>query len=106
MITLRFRTDFLALEALLMLFARLLPSTNSKSESGQEKRTQFISDVIDSTSLEGTAHAKEIVPVLESVSSNTWEEVSAKILDIFSRSNISLYVAHRPLNVLLNIVPS
>jgi hypothetical protein len=82
--------DFLALESLLTLVGRLLPSAQGKGEPGRAKRSQFIHEVIDAMSL-GVSSVKEIITTFESASSSPWEEVSAKILDILAQSNVSLY---------------
>ncbi|KAF9466380.1 hypothetical protein BDZ94DRAFT_1319635 [Collybia nuda] len=76
--------DYLALEALLELFAKLLPST--KSKGGREKRTRFIGEVFNSSVLTCGA---EITHILGSISSNDWELTSTKIMDALARADLA-----------------
>ena len=81
--------DYLALESLLNLFARALPSTHG-SASGRVRRTAFIHSVFLQTAPpESVAVAKEISDLLEQVSSSNWDETSLKIADALARSSIS-----------------
>lgn len=76
--------DFLAIEALLELFAKILPSTSSKD--GLEKRDAFIQEVFDPTNFAGS---KEVVHTLKTISVTDWEATFLKILDILARFDIS-----------------
>jgi hypothetical protein len=73
----------------LTLFARLLPSAQSSGASGKAKRSKFITEVVDAMSREGVTQAKELVHILESISSNSWEEAAMKIVDVLA-GDISL----------------
>jgi hypothetical protein len=77
----------LAIEALLELFAKLLPSTRGKN--GLEKRNAFIKEVFDPTVFTCSG---EIVHFLTTVSTNDWEETFLRILDILGRADITLWV--------------
>jgi hypothetical protein len=81
-----FRTvpDFLAIEALLELFAKLLPST--KSRGGLNKRDAFIHEVFDPAMVAGS---EEVVHILKTISVTDWEATFLKILDILARADIS-----------------
>ncbi|TBU29160.1 hypothetical protein BD311DRAFT_806382 [Dichomitus squalens] len=80
--------DYLALESLLNLFARALPSTRG-SASGRTRRTAFIHSVFLQTAPpESAVVAKEITDLLERVSSSDWDETSLQIVDALARSSI------------------
>lgn len=76
--------DFLAIEALLELFANLLPST--KPKGGQEKRSQFISEVFNPSFC---ACSEVVVEILTSLSTSEWDAVSLRIIDALGRSDIT-----------------
>ncbi|KAA1471330.1 hypothetical protein DENSPDRAFT_929478 [Dentipellis sp. KUC8613] len=76
--------DYLALEQLLDLFARLIPPTKGSSE-GRVLRMQFITEVF----LTGARHLAEsvdIVKFLEYIPSSNWEETSAQVVEILARN--------------------
>ncbi|KAI0771692.1 hypothetical protein BD413DRAFT_613184 [Trametes elegans] len=81
--------DYLALEGLLNLFARAIPSTRS-SASGRSKRTAYIHSVFrSSTPPELLAVGSEVAELLENVPSGNWEETASKIVDVLSKGNIT-----------------
>ncbi|KAI0751808.1 hypothetical protein C8Q80DRAFT_599396 [Daedaleopsis nitida] len=81
--------DYLALEGLLNLFARVLPSTN-KSSSGRAQRTTFIHSVFESTAPPELAHTgRQITEILEHVPTSDWEETSYRIVDALARGNVA-----------------
>ena len=82
------RLDFLAVETLFTLFARLLPSINS-GDSGRAKRSKFIQDVFLQPSFEC---GPDLVQVLEEVSKSAWEDTVAILMDILAENYITLYV--------------
>lgn len=82
------KIDFLAVETLFTLFARLLPSVNS-GDSGRAKRSKFIQEVFLQPSFEC---GQKIVRVLEEVSKSAWEDTVAILMDILAKENIALYV--------------
>ena len=82
--------EYLALEALLTLFARLLPPIASKSESGRLKRERFVREVSSAMSDQGIAFAGDIIDALNFAPSTPWEETSVKIIELLSK-NVSLY---------------
>ncbi|KAF8892601.1 hypothetical protein BD779DRAFT_1784199 [Infundibulicybe gibba] len=73
--------DFLAIEALLQLFAKLLPSV----AGGREKRTEFINQVFDPLTF---STGREIVGLLNSISSTDWDVTSLKIMDILAETDM------------------
>ncbi|KAH8102856.1 hypothetical protein BXZ70DRAFT_753932 [Cristinia sonorae] len=82
--------DYLVLEALLTLFARILPTTE-KTAAGREARTRFLRSVFIS-SLTDEKHKKtahDIVKLLENLRSSVWEPTAAKIMKILANSDIS-----------------
>lgn len=77
--------DFLAIEALLELFAKLLPST--KSRDGLEKRNTFVDEVFNPAIIAGS---KEAVHILKTISTTDWEDTFTRILDVLAKANLSL----------------
>ncbi|KAI0957280.1 hypothetical protein AcW1_005724 [Taiwanofungus camphoratus] len=81
--------DFLVLEALLNLFARILPSTKN-SVSGRAKRTAFIQSVfMSSPPPESASAGHQVADLLEHIAVSEWEEMASKIIAIMAESNIS-----------------
>ncbi|TFY78090.1 hypothetical protein EWM64_g5922 [Hericium alpestre] len=75
--------DYVALEQLLDLLARLIPPTNNTAK-GRASRKLFIEEVF----INGGSDAipgDDIVKLLEFINSSEWEETSAKIVDILGR---------------------
>lgn len=81
--------DFLVLESLLSLFARMIPSTNNTSR-GRATRMDFIRSVFVLSSPENATTGEKIVKMLERISTSEWEPTAAKILETLAASNISL----------------
>ena len=84
------KIDFLAVETLFTLFARLLPSINS-GHSGRAKRSKFIQEVFLQSPF---TCGRELVQVLEEVSKSAWEDTVTILMDILANNNIALYVYH------------
>ena len=83
------KRDYLALENLLNLFARVLPSTNN-SVSGRARRTTFIESVFkQSAPPECAAMGTEIAELLEHIPSSDWDETSLKIVKVLAEGNIA-----------------
>ena len=81
--------DYLPLESLLNLFARVLPTTNN-SMSGRTQRTDFIRSVFKSTAPpEASSTAATICDILENVPTSNWEETSIKIISTLAEGNIA-----------------
>ncbi|PCH34902.1 hypothetical protein WOLCODRAFT_155555 [Wolfiporia cocos MD-104 SS10] len=81
--------DFLPLESLLTLFARLLPSTKGTA-SGRAKRTAFIQSVfIKSSPPETTSIGQKISELLENVPSEDWDVTSRKIAEALAADNLT-----------------
>ncbi|OCH95246.1 hypothetical protein OBBRIDRAFT_884076 [Obba rivulosa] len=81
--------DFLALESLLTVFARSLPSTNNLS-AGRTNRTAYIRSVFISTQPpEVNTAGTQIADMLEHVSSNDWDETASKIVHILSDNSLA-----------------
>lgn len=83
--------DFLAIEALLELFAKLLPSI--QSPDGRKKRECFIRDVFDSALF---PCSKEVVQLMGHTTTTDWNQISVKITDILAKTDISLSVSLAP----------
>lgn len=81
---LKYVIEFLAIEALLELFAKLLPST--KSKGGSEKRDTFIRQVFDPAVIAGS---NEVFRILKTISTSDWEATFLKIIDILARADNS-----------------
>ena len=79
--------DFEILEALLSLFARIVPSDHSKS-----KKSAFLRDVFISKGAEREGCGQTIVKLLEADNTKVWDETSVEIVDILAASNSNLYV--------------
>ncbi|TCD62256.1 hypothetical protein EIP91_007133 [Steccherinum ochraceum] len=82
--------DYLVLEALLTLFARMLPVTNNTA-SGRASRSAFIRGVFISSAENPKAEkaGEEIASLLEHLTSKSWEPTGAKIFDILANLDIS-----------------
>ncbi|KZT66523.1 hypothetical protein DAEQUDRAFT_452942 [Daedalea quercina L-15889] len=81
--------DYLALESLLTLFARILPSPKD-SNSGSMKRSVYIKSVFLSPQhTEHTSVGQAIVQLLEYVSSNEWEETCRQIIDALAAAYVA-----------------
>ena len=79
--------DYLALEALLTLFARLLPS----AKDSHPKRAAYIQSVF--LSPQHSEHAsvgRTIAKLLEQEASKEWEETSSKIVEALAAASTSL----------------
>ncbi|KAI0368429.1 hypothetical protein BV20DRAFT_1054014 [Pilatotrama ljubarskyi] len=81
--------DYLALEGLLNLFARALPSTHN-SASGRSKRTAYIHSVFKACAPpESVTTANRIAELLENVTTSDWEETALRIVDLLAQGNIA-----------------
>jgi hypothetical protein len=79
-------TDFVILEGLLNLLARLIPSaTSNKAKHSQFLREVFLQPCFD----KGTC-GKNIFDILENKSTKVWEDLSAKVVDALAESDIAL----------------
>ena len=90
-------TDYLAIESILNLFARIMPPTNGNA-TGSAERNAFIASVFVQSSPDDTKTGEQLSKLLECVPSADWEQTSAKIVDILAHSNIALYGAYILLN--------
>ena len=82
--------DFLAVETLFTVFARLLPSIDS-GDSGRAKRSKFVQAVFLQPS---SKCGPELVQVLEEVSRSAWEDTVVVLMDVLARNYITLCVDH------------
>ncbi|KAH9887682.1 hypothetical protein C8Q73DRAFT_712867 [Cubamyces lactineus] len=81
--------DYLALEGLLNVFARALPSTYN-SASGRAKRTAYIQSVfVTRAPPELISTGRAIADLLENVPTSDWEETALKIVDVLAKANIT-----------------
>lgn len=74
-----FSSDLLAIEALLELFANLLPS--AKVISAREKRTQFVKEVFDRVNF---PNYEEILKMLDPAVISDWGITSQRISDLIA----------------------
>ena len=81
--------DYLPLEGLLNVFARILPSTN-KSASGRAQRTSFIQAVFKFTAPPELCEAGgDICSILQNVVTSRWEDTALRIVDVLARASIA-----------------
>lgn len=80
----------MVLEALLNLFARMLPTANDTA-SGRARRNAFIANVFLSAS-EHTAAGEGIAKILEDVPTSDWEQTAIKLFQALADYNGALYV--------------
>lgn len=79
-------SDFLVLEALLNLFARMIPSTNNTA-AGRTRRTAFIRSVFLSR---GGSTSEKLVAILEDVPTSDWDQTASKLVETLADSDITL----------------
>ncbi|KAI0050064.1 hypothetical protein FA95DRAFT_707072 [Auriscalpium vulgare] len=75
--------DYLALEEVLTLFARLLPPAKGRGSDGRSVRKRFLEDCFVNTP--GFMHGKDIFKLVDTIASADWEAVSIKVVDILAR---------------------
>ncbi|KAJ8495438.1 hypothetical protein ONZ51_g1700 [Trametes cubensis] len=81
--------DYLALEGLLNVFARALPSTHN-SESGRAKRTAYIQTVfVTCAPPELISTGEAVADLLENVPTSDWEKTALKIVDVLAKANVT-----------------
>ncbi|KZT02012.1 uncharacterized protein LAESUDRAFT_815615 [Laetiporus sulphureus 93-53] len=81
--------DFLPMESLLNIFARILPSTK-EAGSSRAKRSAFIRSVFVCPQLPETADAgQKVAELLEYVPSTEWEETSRRIVDVVAAASLA-----------------
>jgi len=78
--------DYLLLEALLMLFARLLPPTHNTSQ-GKFTRVKFVKEVLGSQKL--FKCSAELLDIMQKTSGTHWDDVAAQIIDVLARTDIT-----------------
>lgn len=78
--------DFLVLESVLTLFARLIPPNDGTSIS-QMSRTKYIDAVWSSHKIIG---GLTVATFLQSVKAQNWDEVPLKIMDLLAKHDITL----------------
>ncbi|KAG9318426.1 hypothetical protein JVU11DRAFT_517 [Chiua virens] len=78
--------DYLLLEALLMLFARLLPPIH-KTSQGKARRAKFVKEVLGSSKL--FKCSEELLDIMSKTSGTQWDDVAAQIVDALARSDIT-----------------
>ncbi|TFY62347.1 hypothetical protein EVJ58_g3922 [Rhodofomes roseus] len=81
--------DYLALESLLTLFARILPSAKD-SPSGHVKRAAYIKSVfLSPQQSEHSSVGQTIAKLLERVPTNEWEDTSREIVDVLAAAYVA-----------------
>ncbi|KAF9227989.1 hypothetical protein BS17DRAFT_813852 [Gyrodon lividus] len=78
--------DYLLIEGLLTLFARLLPPTHNTAQ-GKFRRTKFVKEVLGSPKL--FKCSAELLDIMHKISSTDWDDTAAHIIDALARSDIT-----------------
>ncbi|KIK95300.1 hypothetical protein PAXRUDRAFT_392773 [Paxillus rubicundulus Ve08.2h10] len=78
--------DYLLIEALLTLFARLLPPTNDTA-LGKSRRTKFVKEVLGSPKL--FECSVDLLDIMHKISSTNWDDTAAHLIDALARSDIT-----------------
>ncbi|KAH7889756.1 hypothetical protein F5I97DRAFT_1847069 [Phlebopus sp. FC_14] len=78
--------DYLLMEALLTLFARLIPPTNNTTR-GTLKRAKFVKEVLGSPKL--FKCNAELLDIMHKISSTNWDDTAARIVDALGRTDIT-----------------
>lgn len=81
--------DFLALDSLLTLLARLLPIAQKE----RAERSGFIQDVFMQPDI---SYGSELARILEHIKKEDWNDISARLLDVLSKHDISRWVSLIP----------
>lgn len=81
-----FYADFLALDSLLTLLARLLPIAHNE----RSKRSGFIQDVFMQPDI---SYGSELTQILEHIKKEDWNDTAARLLDVLSKHDISRWVS-------------
>ncbi|KAI0792899.1 hypothetical protein C8Q75DRAFT_751872 [Abortiporus biennis] len=76
--------DYLVLESLLNLFARLLPPSHHKT-----KRAAFMRAVFVEAYEENTKVGQQIVKVIQEFRSTDWDHIAVKVVEVLAASSIS-----------------
>lgn len=82
-------SDYLVLESILNLFARMIPPSGS-SVTGRMDRRSFIRSVFVDSSPDDVKTGEELADMVEHVSTPVWEDTAARIVDALAHSNIGL----------------
>ena len=82
-------TDYLVIENILNLLARMIPSTNDRS-SGRMERRAFIRSVFVESSPDDTKTGEELSKMLNHVTSSDWDQTASRIIDVLAASNMAL----------------
>lgn len=92
-------TDYLVLESILNLFARMIPASGSTA-AGRAARGAFIHSVFVESSPDDAKTGEQLAHMVEHVSTPDWEQTASKIVDVLAASRIELYVdcAYMPLH--------
>jgi len=77
-------TDYLITEALLALLARLLATENTISS--RSERTKFVQEALGSSKF--FKCSKELVAILQEVSTSDWDVAATRLIDALSQSDI------------------
>lgn len=79
--------DYLVMESILNLFARMIPPSGSTA-SGRAQRRAFIRSVFVDSSPDDAKTGEELANMVEHVSTPDWEQTSSQIVDTLANSNI------------------
>lgn len=81
--------DFLVLENILNLFARMIPAT-AGTAAGRANRNAFIRSVFVDSSPDDAETGNKLAKMLETIPTADWEQTASKIIDVLAASNIAL----------------
>ncbi|KAF7970740.1 hypothetical protein HWV62_23136 [Athelia sp. TMB] len=74
--------EFLALDSLFVLLARLLPGT----QTGRAKRAAFVQDVFFQPDI---GYSKELIQILEHTEQEDWSHTSVRLMEVLAKHDIS-----------------
>ena len=75
--------EFLALDSLFVLLARLLPGM----QTGRAKRAAFVQDVFLQPDI---GYGKELIQILEHTEQEDWSHTSVRLMDVLAKHDLSL----------------
>ncbi|EKM55869.1 uncharacterized protein PHACADRAFT_184617 [Phanerochaete carnosa HHB-10118-sp] len=79
--------DYLAMESILNLFARMIPPSGSTA-SGRAQRRAFIRSVFTDSNPDDPKTGEELAHMVEHVSTPDWEQTATRIIETLAASNI------------------
>jgi hypothetical protein len=84
-------TDYLVMESILNLFARMIPPSGS-TVAGRATRRAFIQSVFVESSPDDVKTGEKLADMVEHVSTPEWDQTASRIVEVLAASNIGLCV--------------